>query len=253
MMIGKGPWFSDMKLIIINKLTRSMSAERDLSVSMPIRVRLPTLSFKLWGPRATSALLSSIRKPVKVDEPTQNKSKISFVRVLVEVRARFGFPSMVKAEDDIENIYTQEIIYGNPPPLCDNRLCFGHLKSQFHMSKVWVPKENKNDDIFKEHVTIKEVVTTTEQSKVNLNLGGDPVLTPNKLHSKGTTSSPEETWNGSKSYSREAKDREKSIENILIFWSILILRCKRLSSAILIVVIMCMIIITRKCMRIVVR
>lgn len=83
-----------------------MKVDRDLLISKPVWARLPGLSFNLLGPRVISALLSTICIPIRMDEATKNRTRISFAHVLVEVEAEFGFSTHVEAEDENGFVYS---------------------------------------------------------------------------------------------------------------------------------------------------
>lgn len=127
---------------MMKRLTPTMKTDRDLLTTMPLWVRLLDFSFNFWSPKATSALISTIRVPIKINK-LQERELESFAHVLVEVKAEFSFPDKVKVIDESRTIYTQEIIYENPHPLCDNCQCFGHVKNQCPMIKTWVPKTSQ--------------------------------------------------------------------------------------------------------------
>lgn len=64
--------------------------------TMPIWIRLPGLSFKLWGNKALRALASTISAPIKLDEVIKNKMNITFARVLVDMKAEVRFPNVIE-------------------------------------------------------------------------------------------------------------------------------------------------------------
>jgi len=124
----------------MKRLTPNIKTDRDLLISMPMWVRLPRLSFKLLGNKAISELVSTIGIPIKTDEAMKNKARISFARVLVEVNASLGLPKMIERVDEDGVIFTQEVIYENPPPTCSKCLCFRHVAEECPLIKVLVPK-----------------------------------------------------------------------------------------------------------------
>lgn len=90
----------------MKSLTPSTKTDRDLLATMLIWLRLPNLICKLWGPCAISTLMSTISTPIRMDEETRNWSRISFARILVEVKMEFGFSSSIKAIDNDGNFYS---------------------------------------------------------------------------------------------------------------------------------------------------
>jgi len=100
-----GPWFMDQNLIIMKKLTPDMRTDGDLLTSMPMWVRLPGLSFKLWGNKAISALVSTIGILIRMDEATKSKARITYARVLVEVNANYGLPKTIEGVDEEGKVF----------------------------------------------------------------------------------------------------------------------------------------------------
>lgn len=113
--LKSGPWFMDRNLIIMKRLSPDMKTDRDLLTSLPMWVRLPGLSFKLWGNNVISALTSTIGVPIKMDEATKNKSRLAYARVLIEFNATYGMPNNIVGMDDERRSFIQEVEYENPP------------------------------------------------------------------------------------------------------------------------------------------
>lgn len=67
----------------MKELYPNMKTDRNLFTSIPVWIRLPNLCFRLWDPKAVSALVSVIGNSIKLDEATLNRARISFARVLV--------------------------------------------------------------------------------------------------------------------------------------------------------------------------
>lgn len=53
--------------------------------------------------------------PIKIDEATKKKSRISSARVLVEDSVEVDFPSSVEAVDVDGNVYKQDVLYETSP------------------------------------------------------------------------------------------------------------------------------------------
>jgi hypothetical protein len=65
---------------------------------MPTWVRFPNLPLRYWTPLCLSKLASVIGKPIHYDEPTSNKSRLSYGRVLIEVDLLGALPSSVNVK-----------------------------------------------------------------------------------------------------------------------------------------------------------
>lgn len=117
-----------------------MKDKRDLLSTMSVWIRLPGLSFNLWGNLTISALVSTIGVPIKMDDATKNRTRISLAHVLVDMKTEVGFPNFIEVEED-GNVFSQEVIYKNAPSRCDNCCWLGYFNNQFPMLKTWVPKQ----------------------------------------------------------------------------------------------------------------
>lgn len=149
--LKSGPWFMDRNLIIMKRLSPEMKTDKDLLTSLPMWVRLPGLSFKLWGNKAIIALMSTIGVPIKMDEATKKKTRLAYARVLIEVNVNYGMPNIIEGTDEEGRSFFQEVEYENPPPICDKCVCFGHAVGDCPMTKSWVPKQTISVDLEKEN------------------------------------------------------------------------------------------------------
>jgi len=48
---------------------------------------IPELNLRLWDKDAFSAIASTIGTPLKLDEPTTKETRLSYARILVEIKA----------------------------------------------------------------------------------------------------------------------------------------------------------------------
>lgn len=81
-----------------------------------------------------------------MDKATLNKTRISFAKVLVDIKAEFGFPNLLEAEGEDGEIFKQQVIYESPLSRCASCLYFGNFKNQCPMAKKWIPKELEEND-----------------------------------------------------------------------------------------------------------
>jgi hypothetical protein len=88
---------------------------------MPTWVRFPNLPLRYWTPLCLSKLASVIGKPIHCDEPTSNKSRLSYARVLIEVDLLGALPSPVNVKLPNGSTLNQQVFYESLPQFC--KLC----------------------------------------------------------------------------------------------------------------------------------
>ena len=58
---------------------------------VPVWVQLRNLELKYWGERSMAKIVSSLGNLIKPDQATQNRDKLQFARVLIEMDVSTGF------------------------------------------------------------------------------------------------------------------------------------------------------------------
>ncbi|KAL9236117.1 hypothetical protein vseg_010821 [Gypsophila vaccaria] len=78
-------WNMNGYLLIFKPWSPTVSQEIEDVSLVPAWVLFPNLDPYLWSAKALSKLASSIGRPICADEPTTNKTKVAFARLLIEV------------------------------------------------------------------------------------------------------------------------------------------------------------------------
>ncbi|XP_026383468.1 uncharacterized protein LOC113278965 [Papaver somniferum] len=78
----------------------------------------------LWNELGLSKIASIVGTPIMTDTPTALKTRMSYVRVLVEVAADCGFPSNLHIQVDNEN-FIVKAEYSWKPDACSHYKNFG--------------------------------------------------------------------------------------------------------------------------------
>jgi hypothetical protein len=143
--LNGGPYFINGKLIILKKWSKKFNFDRDLLTSMPIWIRLPELSLRLWDKDAFSAIASLVGMPLKLDEPTAKETRLSYARILVEIKADAELPNEANITMYDGDSMVQKIEYEWIPPRCKSCKCFGHSVENCTVKKVWKEICREND------------------------------------------------------------------------------------------------------------
>ncbi|XP_062104317.1 uncharacterized protein LOC133815497 [Humulus lupulus] len=115
----------DRKPVIIRPWTTDLSTIR-LIRSVPLWVRLHDLGLQYWGSKCISALVSTIGKPLLVDKFTRERSRVQFVRVLVEMEITDNPPRSLQFVNEHGQIIEQGVEYEWLPTKCKTCSGFGH-------------------------------------------------------------------------------------------------------------------------------
>ncbi|XP_019254992.1 PREDICTED: uncharacterized protein LOC109233561 [Nicotiana attenuata] len=89
-------------------------------------IRFIGLDIKYWGQAALTKLAGLVGKPLKADRATTQKERLTFARVLVEVKPHQSYPNTIMFEDEKGRIVEQEVFYEWKPTLCEKCKNFGH-------------------------------------------------------------------------------------------------------------------------------
>ncbi|KAK7273781.1 hypothetical protein RIF29_14844 [Crotalaria pallida] len=139
---------------------RSMS--KSFIDRVPIWIQLPNLSPKFWGVGALSKIASLVGNPIMVDKVTQERNRINFARILMEVDPAV-LPDEVFFEHDFGNVITQRVNYEWKPVLCANCSMYGHdaKMCRRNVKKQWVEKKKPTKEeieVIDESLKLKEAL-----------------------------------------------------------------------------------------------
>ncbi|XP_062114154.1 uncharacterized protein LOC133825192 [Humulus lupulus] len=132
----------DRKPVIIRPWTADLSAVC-LIRSVPLWIRLHDLGLQYWGSKCLSALVSMIGKPIMVDKFTRERSRVQFVRVLVEIEITDNPPRNIQFLNDHGQIMEQGVEYEWLPIKCKVCSGFGHsmVDCRKELKAHWVKKD----------------------------------------------------------------------------------------------------------------
>ncbi|XP_062085930.1 uncharacterized protein LOC133792036 [Humulus lupulus] len=117
------PWSSDLDAV---KLIRYV----------PLWIRLHDLGLQYWGNKCLSALVSTVGKPIMVDQYTRDRSRIQFARILVEMDITDAPPRMIQFLNENGQLVEQGIDYEWLPVKCKTCLGYGHIMADCRKGEV---------------------------------------------------------------------------------------------------------------------
>lgn len=71
--------------IFLRQWVQNCSLKEDLLRVMPVWVKFPQLPLHLWGYRSIGKIASAIGKPLFADDCTDQKLRVSYPKVMIEV------------------------------------------------------------------------------------------------------------------------------------------------------------------------
>ncbi|GJY43524.1 RNA-directed DNA polymerase, eukaryota, reverse transcriptase zinc-binding domain protein [Tanacetum coccineum] len=126
--INNGPWMVNNKPMVVQKWSIDMCLDKAEPKNIPVRVKMLNVPMEAWSVKGISALVSSIGKPVIMDEVTTKMCvtgvrRIGFARVLVEIDAEKGIKDKIEIMYRSKNVATGtkkivDVEYSWIPSIC---------------------------------------------------------------------------------------------------------------------------------------
>lgn len=112
--LSGGPYFIYGKTLFLRTIHVNFCFKDEDYSLVPIWVQLQSLSLQCWNTRAISRIASKIRKPICLENFTQERKMISYARVLVEIDTYVKPLESFDVRLSSGTIYTQYVYYENP-------------------------------------------------------------------------------------------------------------------------------------------
>lgn len=123
-----GSWLFDGQPIILKRWRSDIKFDRDLFTSLLVWVRIPRFQVQFWSKAVLSEALSTIGKPIVMDDTTASQDRIEFARCCVEVTTAKTLPGSIKLLLPSGDRVEQTISYEWLPHRCVRSLSFGHKR-----------------------------------------------------------------------------------------------------------------------------
>lgn len=142
-------------------------------------MQLHSLPLQCWNKRAISRIASKLGKPLCLDNTTQERRRISYARVLIEIDTSSKPIEEFEVKLPSGTTYTQYVSYENLPKFCTHCFIFGHYLDNCKLcSKAHVEKDST-------HANAEGDVEKTKENPNNLgsNLTKDNGLVEERFES----------------------------------------------------------------------
>ncbi|XP_062086254.1 uncharacterized protein LOC133792370 [Humulus lupulus] len=140
----------DRKSVIVRLWSSDLDAVK-LVLSVPLWIRLHDLGLQYWGNKCLSALVSTIGKPIMVDQYTRDRTRIQFARILVEMDTTDAPPRVIQFLNEKGQLVEQGIDYEWLLVKCKTCMGYGHIMADCRKGEVEKRKRNtkRNDPVTK--------------------------------------------------------------------------------------------------------
>uniref|UniRef100_A0A803P8U6 DUF4283 domain-containing protein n=1 Tax=Cannabis sativa TaxID=3483 RepID=A0A803P8U6_CANSA len=112
---------------------------------VPLWIRLHDLGLQYWGTKSLSALVSTIGKPIMVDQHTKDRTRLQYARVLVEMEITDAPPRFIPFFNEFGQLQDQNVEYEWLPANCTQCSKFGHTKATCRHDEFVKQKAEKKE------------------------------------------------------------------------------------------------------------
>ncbi|KAL2942681.1 hypothetical protein RDABS01_031030 [Bienertia sinuspersici] len=138
------PKFFDSKPVIMKKWDPDMELHKETIKTVPIWIRFPKLELKYWGHRSLHKLGDAIGTTLKVDRLTEQKERLAYARIMVEVDIQKELLDQIEFINEKGISMVQLIEYEWRPNFCSKCNKYGHRGEEcskgVRKEMAWKPK-----------------------------------------------------------------------------------------------------------------
>ena len=131
-----GPWYIAGRPIILRVWQPGMEMLNIQLTSLPIWVKFYNIPLEYWTNTCLGYIASVVGKPLHMDSLTENRTKLSFARICIEIDLSSKFPKTTRLNLGNGKYTTIRIEYPWVPHNCSHCQVFGHKISQCPVSKA---------------------------------------------------------------------------------------------------------------------
>ncbi|KAL9233114.1 hypothetical protein vseg_008149 [Gypsophila vaccaria] len=144
-----GHFMFDNKPLIYRPWSKEVELKKIKIEEVPVWIRLHHLPLKFWG-KSLPKIAGLIGKYVKGDYATEERNKIGYARVMLELKIDQRLPDTVTFKDELGNLIKVEVEYEWKPASCSKCQGMGHSSDQCRKApskpaqkpvtkKIWKP------------------------------------------------------------------------------------------------------------------
>ncbi|KAL9232297.1 hypothetical protein vseg_007423 [Gypsophila vaccaria] len=167
--LQSGYYLFDNKPLIFKAWKKDLELRKADVKSVPAWIQLHHLPLKFWG-KILPKITGLVGKYIKSDAASEERTKLGFARVMVELMVDQQFPTKVSFKDEKGEVIQVEVEYEWKPVTCSKCMGMGHQQEncrkggpqktqQKAVKKVWRPAVKAIEEVQKLEVTGKGVLT----------------------------------------------------------------------------------------------
>ncbi|KAL9247595.1 hypothetical protein vseg_021012 [Gypsophila vaccaria] len=123
--LQSGYYLFDNKPLIVKAWTKDIELRKTTVQSVPVWVQLHDLPIKFWG-KSLPKISGLLGKYIKIDSATEQRSKLGYARVMVEMEVEHKCPESIKFKDEVGVVQQVGVTYEWKPISCTICKAMGH-------------------------------------------------------------------------------------------------------------------------------
>ncbi|GAA0164481.1 hypothetical protein LIER_39796 [Lithospermum erythrorhizon] len=183
-----GPYMAWGKTLMLKVVEEGMALDDDLFLDIPLWVKFYNVPLEFWNPKGLGKIASKLGRPLYSDQITNEYSRATYARILVEVDVRHEPIYDYNVRKPNGNCYTQIVSYENFPDYCYHCKVFKHGPEACNVLKKKKDLEN-NKGVHVEANTVggedARVHEPTAQPQASKTKGKEKADEPQGATSKG--------------------------------------------------------------------
>ncbi|KAL9227748.1 hypothetical protein vseg_003399 [Gypsophila vaccaria] len=161
--LNSGHYLFDRKPLIFKEWTKDIEMKKTEILIVPTWVQFHQLPLKFWG-KSLPKIAGLVGKFIKSDMATEQKTKLGYARVMVEVEVDKHFPDQVVFKDELGQVMTIGIEYEWKPITCTKCLKMGHTSELCRKGQIIQPKTKPPQKIWRP--VVKPVTTAPQPERL---------------------------------------------------------------------------------------
>ncbi|KAL9233091.1 hypothetical protein vseg_008129 [Gypsophila vaccaria] len=161
--INSGYFLFDNKPLIVREWNENLEINKTEIKTVPVWVQLQDLPLKFWG-KSLPKIAGIIGKFIKCDNATEERSKLGYARVMVEMSVNHLCPECLQFKDEQGKVQKIEVTYEWKPISCSVCNGMGHRDQECRRAKQKKPVP-KTRQIWKPKPVVQPVATRVEVTR----------------------------------------------------------------------------------------
>ncbi|KAL9241917.1 hypothetical protein vseg_015973 [Gypsophila vaccaria] len=138
--LQSGYYLFDTKPLIFKAWTKDTELKKTDVTVVPAWIQFDNLPLKFWG-RSLPKITGLVGKFIKKDTAIEERTKLGYARVMVELKVRQQFPEQVKFKDETGDMVRVGVEYEWKPVICHHCNGMGHIQENCRKKDIKQPPQ----------------------------------------------------------------------------------------------------------------